>query len=444
MTTRRWLYVGLLAGLALRAVTLPLRGTGDVKIWKTWAYAASADLTGAYGVGGSPAVPLEHDWHGFLAPVDYPPLSLIQLGAVGRVYRQFVPSFADSPILTTLVKFPSFAWEVLFVGVVLTWGRRRFGEHAATRIALAWWLNPAVILNGAVLGYLDFAMAVPAVLALCAAWAGASRLSVVLLLVALMTKAQAVFVAPACAIALWRWAPRDGRSIARAVVAATATVAAVVGPFVARGAAPNLLMALRSLATHDMLSGYAANVWWIVGWAFGLGDAARQSGWWYALTELADVQAISYAVELGFPNPRLVGAGLVAAAFLWAAWSWRRLSTLSAAAALAAWCVHTYFVFAAQVHENHIALALPFITVAAALDARMRGIFVAVSAIAALNLVLFFGTPVLQPLGITRGITVIDATIWLSVANIAVWVWHTIVLKSQRPTPSTPPRGAAS
>ena len=42
-------------GLLLRALALPLPGTGDVTTWKIWSYGAITNrVSTLYGVGGSP------------------------------------------------------------------------------------------------------------------------------------------------------------------------------------------------------------------------------------------------------------------------------------------------------------------------------------------------------------------------------------------------------
>ena len=79
---------------------------------------------------------------------------------------------------------------------LLTWGRHLFPPERAQWIALAVWLNPAVVINGAALGYLDAQMAMPAALAIVAAGAGRPGVAGALLAAAILTKAQALFVAP--------------------------------------------------------------------------------------------------------------------------------------------------------------------------------------------------------------------------------------------------------
>ena len=45
-----------LAGLLIRLLALPLEGTEDVLVWKTWSYGAVAQgVSRLYGVGGEPA-----------------------------------------------------------------------------------------------------------------------------------------------------------------------------------------------------------------------------------------------------------------------------------------------------------------------------------------------------------------------------------------------------
>jgi hypothetical protein len=56
--------------------------------------------------------------------------------------------------------------------------------------------NPALVLAGPVLGYVDALMAVPAVIALAAADAGAGWLAGTLATVAVFTKPQAIVAAP--------------------------------------------------------------------------------------------------------------------------------------------------------------------------------------------------------------------------------------------------------
>jgi len=75
------------------------------------------------------------------------------------------------------------------------------------------------------------------------------------------------------------------------------------------------------------------------------------------------------------------------------------------------------------VHENHFFMMLPLMAVAAASLPRWRAMFWVLSVIFALNLFLFYGLGDRVGVAVPRGITVIDATVWLSVANVVVFLW---------------------
>lgn len=426
---------GLLAGALVRAAALPLPGTVDTDLWKVWAFGATYDLTGAYGVGGSPPERRVLRWQGSEAAVDYPPVALVELAAVGRLYRVAHPLFDDSPLFAACVKLPGLAAEAVAVGLLLTLGRRRFGPDAAAWTALALWLNPAVVLDGSVLGYLDAEMAIPVAIALVLAVSEAPWLAGALAAVAVLTKAQAIFVVPVIVAALVRWRPTPqlGR-LARALGGAGLVSAVVLLPFVARGAWANLVQGLSRLAKQDMISAYAPNVWWIVTWIVRVLDVAGQWGWKQSLTQRVRILAASRAVALGYPNPRVVGLLIVGGALAWALWRARRALPLATTAALAGWCAYAYSVFAAQVHENHLYLAVPCFTLAAGLERRYAPVLLAVSVVLAINLLLFYGLGRNMPPVFDRRWTGVDASVLLAFANVAIFVWTTMRIVRMPPT----------
>jgi dolichyl-phosphate-mannose-protein mannosyltransferase len=131
-------------------------------------------------------------------------VALYELGLAGAIHRWFDPAFDDSPALTAATKIPGLCFGI-GLAVLLWWAvRRRTGsEESAAWAALAWWANPATILNAEVLGYLDPLMSLPVIGAFVLvhpglpAWAGAS------LAIAVLTKPQAILVAPVVALAAW-------------------------------------------------------------------------------------------------------------------------------------------------------------------------------------------------------------------------------------------------
>jgi len=419
---RRRLVLGLVAGALLRAALLPAAGTPDVPTWKAWAFVGSTDVTGIYGVGGSPPERGVIRWRDIEGTTEYPPLALYELAAVGWLHRAIDPAFGDGVTLTALIKLPGLLAELVLVVVVLTWGRRVLGGTAAAWMALAVWLNPAVILNGAALGYLDAQMAMPAVLGLFAVAAGWPALGGALAAAAVLTKAQAVFVGPALLLALARQSRVPaGRALGRFVTGGLAAASVILLPIVVRGAWPNMTQAIGRLAAHDMLSGYGLNVWWIVTWFVRSSYGVAELGWWEAFTLPVRILGIERFMEVGYPNPKPIGAAVVLGGIAWLVWRARRTVGLGDWAFVAGWSVFTYFVFSAQVHENHLYLAVPLLALAAAAEPRFRALFWAVSIATAVNMYLFYGLGFAGSLVVGHHWTLVDLTVLAAGVNVAIW-----------------------
>jgi hypothetical protein len=427
----------LLLGATVRIALLPLPGSPDVGSWKAWSFAAATDATSIYGVGGNPPERRLIHWRGIKSTTEYPPLAIYELAVVGRVYGAIDPAYTDTALLTSLVKVPGLVAELALVVALLTWGRRVLGDQPAVWIAVAIWLNPAVILNGAALGYLDAQMAVPAVLALVAAGAGRPALAGALTAVAVLTKAQALFIAPVVLFAAvdikFRLARANDSSkrtpkplfvLGSFLLGGMLVSAAIVLPIVVRGAWPSMVQAISRLAAHDMLSGNALNAWWLVTWIVRA-LYALDLGWFRALTMPVRILGRSRFMEIGFPDPKLIGTAIVALLIGWRLWRTRAGLPLSGWAATAGWCVFAYFMFGAQVHENHLYLAVPFFALAAGLDRRLRGLFYAVSAIVFVNMYVFYGLSEGWPPLINRAWTVVDLTVVLSLINLGAFFWIT-------------------
>ncbi len=422
---------GFALGAIIRVVLLPVPGSPDVASWKTWSFGASTDATALYGVGGKPPERRVIHWRGIKSTTEYPPLALYELAVVGRIYRAIDPAYDDTPLLTALVKMPGVIAEITLVMGLMVWGRRLFGPEAATWTALAIWLNPAVIVNGAALGYLDAQMAAPALLALVAAAGGFPAAAGALTAAAVLTKAQALFVAPVIVLVAMRrqedlalrfmrldkLAKRNLRSFA---IGASVTAAIIVLPIVLRGAGPSMLQAVSRLASHDMLSGYALNAWWLVTWILRA-VYALHLGPFQAFTMPVRILGRQRFMEIAFVDPKFIGSGIVALLIVWVLWRFGTRRSLSVWAATAGWCIFAYFMFAAQVHENHLYLAVPFFGLAAGLERRFRAPFYAVSAICAINMYVFYGIGDGRPLPFERSVTGLDLTVVLSLINLALF-----------------------
>jgi Gpi18-like mannosyltransferase len=427
------LIAALLLGLAVRLAALPLPGTEDVRTWKIWAFGASRGVTHVYGVGGNPAIRGVLTWQTLETTVDYPPAALYELALVGLVYKHIDPAFADAPSLTAVIKMPG-----LICGIGLTallaWAAKRFSadDRAASWVALAYWLNPATILNGEVLGYLDPLMMLPGIGGLVLIHIGAAESAGLAAALAVLTKPQAVFLLPAYGLAAWHTG--GARGLVRTAVGGALGAVLLVLPFALTGALPNMWLAFGSFyARRDILSGNAANVWWIVNYAVRAYYQIPRLGFPHAFfVEVRRIMAVSTLQEAGFPNPRPLAGAAALAASGWGLWRLRREPDLASHALAAAFVVHACFVLGVGVHEHHMMLAVPLLALAAALRPPLRPLFYVVSAIVALNMNLFYGIGMGRGWSVPRLLLGIDLTVLLSIANIAALVWHGRIVAQKR------------
>jgi hypothetical protein len=405
-----------------------------------WRYAASQDVASFYGVGVSPPTRGILHWGRHYTTVDYPPVALYEMALVGLVYRAIDATYADSTALTALLKAPGLLAGALLAALLYATALRLTGSVSGARwAAIAYWINPATILNGETLAYLDPLVMAPAVGALALVYFNAPGWGGAALGVAVMTKPQALLLAPAFTLAAF--ATSGVRGVVRAAAAGAVVMLAAAAPFLAVGAGPNMWLAFGSwYARRDILSGNAANIWWIANY---LGRA------WYALPEVgfpaaylrpvARIMAISTFMQMGFPNPRPYASAAVLVIVGWACWTARHARDLALHAALGAFTVHAFFVIGVGVHEHHQVLAVPLLGLAAVLRPRFRPLFFAVSLIVALNINIFYGIGLGRGWALPRSMLLIDSSVLLSVANIAALVWHARLFRRECERPAGSP-----
>jgi hypothetical protein len=135
-------------GAALRIAALPLPGTTDVPIFKTWAhYASTEGVAGLYGTGGVYPERRLLELHDTRTKIDYPPLALYELGMAGRL--------AGDGALTLAVKSLIVVADAALAVLVFFAVRRRAGDRRmALGAALALWLNPRRHSDRQRIGYL--------------------------------------------------------------------------------------------------------------------------------------------------------------------------------------------------------------------------------------------------------------------------------------------------
>jgi hypothetical protein len=181
-----------------------------------------------------------------------------------------------------------------------------------------------------------------------------------------------------------------------------------------------------------MLSANATNLWWVIGYLLRVRYSAHDMGVWAALTAPAKILGIQRVIDIGYPDPRTIGIVLTLAAAAWALWTaYHSVMDVFLLAGLAAFLVHAYATLSAQVHENHLFAAVPLLVLASAGHRAFRPICVGVSAVAALNLDLFYGFGDGIGYALPRGMTIVDVTVIVALLNCFLLSWHAAVLKSQ-------------
>lgn len=371
-------------------------------------------------------------YEGYESMVDYPPLALDELAPVGWLFGWLTDGrFGDSVLFTILIKAEPVVFEAALTALLFVVLLKTAGPPAARWALMAYWLNPAAIVNASVGGYLDALFVLPAAASLVAATNGWPVVAGGLITASALTKPQGLFIVPAVLIALWNAgdpAQRSRRLIFAAVGAASVSVL-VVGPVVMAGAWWNMVYALRSQAAEVEITMEGYNFWWIAGhflwtayaWQRGL------SAWSVFTGPVARVPFVRAAAH-GLPYLRVVGTVMAAAGILWGGWTGRRARELWHVAAVGAFSVHCFAVLGAQVHENHLFAAMPLLVIACAERRRFAPILVGVSAFVTLSLLFgIFGDPGGRFV-LSRTWTFLDTTLLLAVFNCLLFVWHARIL----------------
>lgn len=429
----KWFAAALVIGAAVRIAALPLAGTGDVAIFKGWSYVAAArGAARLYDWAAAPQDRSLRQFEGVNAQGDYPPLALYELEVVGRLYRRAAGGhFPDNPALTASIKALPLLADVGIACLLFVATRQAIGVGGARWAALAYWLNPALILCTNVLGYVDTLFMLPTLGALVAGLAGRPTVAGALMAAAVLTKPQALVLAPAVALVIWNLSERGrGSRYVSALAGAAVVSVAILVPVIAAGSARNMALAVGSVIVGtDMLSAGAFNLWWLVGHLLRMIHEVPATGFTAAIRMQADIVPLVAIIDVALPTARILGSTLALAAIGWGLWTSRRARDLWLVAAAGAFAVHAYAALATQVHENHLLAALPLLTIAAAARRQFLPVLVAVSAIFALNLNLLYGFGEDIGHALPRTATGVDMTVLIAAANCAALVWHGSVLR---------------
>jgi len=407
-----WVVFG--AALAVRLVLMPLREPIEFDLtyfWLPWMnYGAEHGLVQLY-LHGEPLV-------------NYPPFFMTLLVGLGKVYALLVPGLEHTPLQSVLIKLPGVAADMA-VGALLylaaTQIERLLGRSSRLPLLAAglWLLNPAVIYVSSVWGQVDSIHTLWMMAALLAALHKRWGWSGLLMGLALLTKLQAIIVAPLLVLLAW-WS--GWRSLARWCGAAAAMFVAGLLPLWASGAGQAIIdVYFGSVGIYPAMSMNAYNPWFIA--------------------HIRTREILGYWVEdstavLGPITLRHLGMALLASYVLLVVWTlarrWRAPSAEPTPQArayqqigaffAAGLLVFGFFMLATEMHERYILPALAPLALTAALLRPARLPFVLLSITTLLNLI--------HVLPVTRDQiqlmeTLPDIRIHISVANTALLLWWT-------------------
>ncbi len=420
---RFWLLFG--AALLIRLLLLPRPEPIDFDLayfFFPWMrYSASHSLVELYQAGE----PL----------VDYPPLFLLQLVGLSKLYAHFVPSLEITPLQYALIKLPSVAAD-LATGVLIylavegierrTVGAGRPRPYGLPLLAAGLWLlNPAVIYVSSIWGQFDSLQTLGMMAALLAAARKRWGWSGIFLGLALLTKTQALTIVPLLALLAW-WS--GWRARLRWGGAAAAVLAAGLLPIWLGGAGESLFtIYVKAVGRYPAMSMNAYNPWFIAHIR-----SRELLGYWVedstALLGPLTIRHVGMALTIGY--------ALLVLFILYRRWrpaaelarsedrpersaaAIQQIGTFFAAGLL----IFGFFILATEMHERYILPALAPLAVAAALLRPARLPFLLLSLTVFLNLI--------HVLPLTRAQIQLmerlpDIRFALSAANTALLVWWT-------------------
>ncbi len=397
------------AGLAVRLAFLGSWGTFDVEVQKAWAgRAATEGLRDIYGPpdreiverGAWPPPATRFQWGHAEYFVDYPPGSIVVLGAAGTLYRALRPEMPNRPLFNACINLAPLLASVA-VTAVLAW-------RGGVWPAVAFWLNPAVILAVPVLGYQDTIFGLCALLCVLALMDRRFVAASVLLVLSGLIKPQGALLIPVWATVILREA--GAPVLARSIAAGAAAAAVVLAPWWTAGHLLSALDGCLRPLRQGTLAPLGFNVWWVAGW---LCDARGGAG------PLARVQTLGeFAACAGFDARTVSRVLLLLATAFCVVVVVRGIAASRAVIAVAVIVqVHAYALVGTAVHENHTFLAVLLAPLLLVAWPRTRPVLAGTSA--------FLGTSIFLIAGLGRRVT---SQRWLEEFRMAAGLDLTVVV----------------
>lgn len=367
--------------------------------------------------------------------VNYPPLFVVLLVGLSKLYALFVPSLEITSLQYVLIKLPIVMADmatgaVIYLAVEEIERRRGKVSRLPLLAAGLWLLNPSSIYVSSVWGQFEAIQALWMMAALLAAVKQRWGWSGIFMALAMLTKTQAITIAPLLAVlALW-----DGwRNLLRwGITTAGVMLASLLPLWVGGARQPILNLYLDAVGFFPAMSMNAYNPWFIAHIR-----TRELLGHW-----VEDSTALVGPVTIRHVGMILVIAYTLLILFLFYR-HWRPASRPAAAKIDAVYQVGVFFaagllifgffILATEMHERYILPALAPLAVAAALIKPARLPFALLSVTVFLNLI--------HVLPLTRAQiqwmeTLPDIRFAISIANTVLLAWWTALFLRYTPAAS--------
>jgi hypothetical protein len=352
----------LLAGAALRLPWMGAEGyAGDAR-----QVADQVAAVAAHGFGRAYEYAYEYQ-PGGAAGLLYGPFYATVSGGVAALWMRLAAALgvAAVPLPLPVFKLPMVAADLSIGWLIFLSARRLRSPNAALGFAAMHLLNPGMVLVSSWWGQTDPLATLCITAALIALTTGRAAGASLASTCAVLTKAQAYFIAPLTALVLAR--ERRPDAVMRAAVTVAGTVLLLCTPLLVEGQVTSLpLMYVKLVDRHATVHVNAFNVWWLKwGW---LGNSVPDS-----------------ATLIGPASYKQVGLLLVvlySALLLWRFWTrYDRRDVALVATCLSA----AFFLLPTQIHSRYLYPALPLLLLAAIQRPRLLGCYTVLSVTFFLN-----------------------------------------------------------
>lgn len=378
----------LLTGLGIRLALGGFWGTHDMEWWKVWGReSVQTGLIGIYGptdqevitaLGGGNSLSEAYNKLGKkvkakgyafdtgrqIFPVAQPPIYLAAIHAATGLYKSVNSSLDNTTQFNFFINLISL---LSCAGIVATvaWS----GSHSPVPWGPYWlgalliWLNPLIILNAPIQGYLDQLAALFTVVSIVAVVRENLILATVFSAFAILTKPQAVMIAPT--VFVFGLTHCSLRENLRAWSAGFIAAIAVCLPWIISNRFLGIPLAILNIRQHpNAIVVDALNAWWPLRYFVTARTASPETEnaarLYRQILSHADLTDVINVDLSGLPSLILIPT------FAMLLFLWVRLvksKRLEFAPLIAGMCTFAYFLFAKAVHTNHYFLMIPLFSI---------------------------------------------------------------------------------